>query len=1220
MKICHANRYCLINKPIKFMKKKQVFCSSFLNYRKKALLVMKCLSLFLVLFSFYSFTDLYSQNTKLKINLKEASLIDMIKDIEKQSEFIFIYNDEILPELKKVKGDIQFKNRSIQRVLDRVLDADKLMYSINDRQVILNKKAEYNSPVNVQQNVIKGVVVDNNGVPLGGVNVLKEGTSTGTQTDFDGNYTINAEKGDQLKFSYVGMQTVTITVGDNSTVNVTMLEDTENLDQVVITAFGIKRDKKSLGYAVSKISSEDITIAGVSTNPVAALYGKAAGVGITTSGAGPTGAVDIKIRGAASLAGGNVRPLFVVDGTPIFDEPSNFSQRGYDPLNSFDYGSGINDINAEDIESIEILKGAKASVLYGNLGANGVVLITTKKGRQTRGLGVTLSTQYTFEKPVSFIEFQNQFGSGVNEYDLSFDDDGNRVSNSTRFNFGPRFNGDPIQFFDGSTQPYQAYPDNFIDLFRTGSNEVTTVAVSGGGELGSMRFSYTNQDYQGILPNHYQKKHVFNLGSVTNVSDFTTIEVNQSLNLVKTNNRYPNINGIVAWGINRDYDFNKLLGLYKNDDGSRLNTEDLGLPNSVLNLFNYLWEQQENSDLDERFHYIGSVRGTFNFTDNASLMLSAGLDYTDVDFTTRNPPIRFDPEVTGGRYAYRRNRTMVENYRGIFNYDTNFLDDRLNVFAFIGGEYRRVKRKNIGVSSYGNFAQPDLWSIDNSTGDWPGFNQRGRVRSHGYNSLVEYGLFGSLTFEWDNQLYVEFQGRNDWTSTLPPDNNSFFYPGIGVHWNFTNAFDIPFMEFGKLRASWADVGRGAGSLQPYFTYEAYSSNPLAGSNAVLVNAPGDLFSGTIKPERKREFEIGFDARFFKNSRLETNFSFYTANVYNQIMGLSIPNPSGFPRIRVNAGDVKQWGYELLVKAAIIANEKLRWDVAFTTANQFSEVKDLANGITRYSTGAVGNSLIEYAEVGKPIGELHMFDFLTDGNGNRVVDNSGGYVLDKSDFKAVANSRPDFIGGLTSDLFFKGFNFHVGLDYSFGSTIFSRSNFYLLGNGISEQSLAFRDQANGGLAYYINADGNRIAWQHDQAAPADSSDGLVYHDGVINPGVVNVGDADNPVYVENTTILSAQQYYASYINDLGTDYRPDHLQKNDYLKLREIALSYTIPKKIVNKAGLEKLTFSVTGRNLFYLYKSVPNIDSESLLGSGSFVENSFFPAIQSFGFGLNASF
>ena len=561
----------------------------------------------------------------------------------------------------------------------------------------------------------------------------------------------------------------------------------------------------------------------------------------------------------------------------------------------------------------------------------------------------------------------------------------------------------------------------------------------------------------------------------------------------------------------------------------------------------------------------------------------------------------------------------VKDYRGFLNYEKRFFSDKLNLLAFVGGEYTRNGFTNINVASYGNFDYNNFWTIDNGS-TWPGYSDRGRVRGNSYGSKVMYSGMASATLSWNNDYYLEMQARNDWTSTLAPGNNSYFYPGLAFNWNFTNTFPIDFMQFGKFRMAWADVGRDAPGS--YFAYQSYSVGTLANTQAQVVNGPETLFAGNIKPERKREFEIGFDTRFFEKSRLEANFSFYTNNVYDQIMGVDLSAVTGANSIKINAGNVKNWGYELFVKGVVIENSKMRWEVSATAAVQRSKVIKLYPGITSKTIGSVGSSVVVTAKEGAKYGDINMYDYLSDGKGNRVVDNNGYYVLDKSKMKVFGNITNPVFGGLMSDFSLKGFNLHLGVDYKYGGNLFSYSNYYLLGMGVTKGSLKYRDESHGGLAYYVDKTSSlRVPWTHNQAAPSNSSDGRVYHDGVITPGVVRTGGTDqSPVYAANTKILSASEYYSSYIHDMSQDFQPDNLYKNDYIKLREISISYTLPKKIVNIAAIEKLTVCLNARNLFYFYKSIPNIDSESALGTDSFTENSFFPSVKTYGFGLNVSF
>ena len=429
------------------------------------------------------------------------------------------------------------------------------------------------------QQTVTGTVTGEDGLGIPGVSIVEKGTTNGTISTGEGTFSLNVQSlNATLQFSFIGLKPVEEPLNGRSNISLTMESQTEALDEVVVTALGIKRDKKSLGYAISTIKAEELTIAGNTQNPVLALYGKAAGVGISGSSSGPMGGINIKIRGAAGLeTSSKTRPLFVVDGVPIYDDESSMASRGYDPLNSFDYGSGINDINPEDIESMEILKGAKASVLYGSEGANGVVLITTKKGRHTRGLGVNVNFQKTWEQPHSYINFQNEFGSGVNEYDISTTTlNGQEVRdiNKTRFNFGPRFdNTTPIMFLDSVMRPYQAYPDNFIDLFQTGMTDNVTVAISGGHEKGNMRVAYTSYNYDGLWEEEYQNKDVLSFSGMMQASDFASFEVNSNLYNIKSHNRRPNIGSMVAWGVNRDYPFDAITDMYKNEDGSKFTSE-----------------------------------------------------------------------------------------------------------------------------------------------------------------------------------------------------------------------------------------------------------------------------------------------------------------------------------------------------------------------------------------------------------------------------------------------------------------------------------------------------------------------------------------------------------------------------------------------------------------------------------------------------------------------
>lgn len=1070
------------------------------------------------------------------------------------------------------------------------------------------------SEVNQQSGKVTGIVADDLG-PVAGASVAVKGTSKGTITDSDGKFVLNGvKKGEIIQISFLGYTTQEIAYKGQENLDIKLVEDSQAIDEVVVTALGMKRSHKSLGYALTTIKEDEFTLAGKAANPLTSLYGKAAGVGIQSSAAGPTGGVNIKIRGAASLeSSSKTRPLFVVDGVPIHDQESSMATRGYDPLNSFDYGAGINDINPEDIESMEILKGAKASVLYGSEGANGVVLITTKKGANTRGLGVTASFQYTVEQPVSYIDFQNEFGTGTSVYDELTgklpDGTSMRRLGTSRFNFGPAFDGKPIMDIDGNIINYEAQPDNFMDFFRKGYSDNVNVAIAGGNEMGNMRVSYTNYKYQGILDNFEQKKNILSFSGKMNVSKFATFEINSNIYNIVTQNRYPNIGGLVSYGINRDQPFSTLERLYKDDSGYKRNKEDLTMSSYASNIMDLLWHQRENRNVDDKFHMITSLKGKFDFHKNVFLVLQGGIDYTDIEYNQKARVTQAEPNVVGGKYSRKEERYVVQNYDAMLNFDKNFMKDRLNVLAFFGGGYRSNEDKSINVSTYGDMLYPDWYSLNNE-GSWPGAGDKGKVRGMSRGSDFLYSLYGGVTLSLDERYYVEITGRNDWASTLPAGNNSYFYPGISFNWNFKDQIPIPQLQFGKIRMAWADAGRPASR---YFANNVFSLGQIAETEASIVTPPSALFSGLLKPERKREYEIGMDLRFFDQNRLEFDFSYYTNNVYDQIMSVPLSSTSGYSEIRINAGNVHNYGYEIFLKGTPLVGKDFRWDVSFTAANQYAKVKKLYPGITQKLIGG-GTGYKVVAEVGEPMGELLTYDYKKDEHGNRVVSSNGFYVLDyDAGFKKNSNINPSFIGGFNTSFYYKNFNINLGFDYKFGGALLSMSNYYLIGNGLSKESLPYRDEKHGGLAYYINEQNVKVPCEHNTTAPAGAKDNRVYHDGLILNGVKEDGS-------KNDIILSAYEYYSTFIHDMSADLQPDNIYKNDYIKFREIGISYTIPKRIVEKAKLQKVTLTATARNLFYLYKAIPNIDAESTLGTNSYEEYSFFPSTRSFGIGVSVSF
>jgi len=1063
-----------------------------------------------------------------------------------------------------------------------------------------------------QQGRLTGTVTDEDGAVIG-ASVAVKGTTTGTVTDINGKFTLNnVPRNATIVISYIGYIPQEIKYTGQNNLDIRLEVDATMLQETVVTGYGIARDKKTLGYAVSSIKGDELTLSGITSNPLAAIYGKAAGVGVAASSSGPTGGINIKIRGASHLdSGSNTRPLFVVDGVPIYDTESSMATRGYDPYNSFDYGSGINDINPEDIESMEILKGAKATVLYGSNAANGVVLITTKKGQGTRGLGVQLAYRYEWQEPVNYIDFQNEYGSGTSPDDLKINE--NRIVSSS-YNWGPKFDGSEIEYWDGSKRKYQPYKNNYDDIWSTGGFSNLTIALQGGNEKGNMRLSYTNSDYSGIIENHYQRKHSFSFAGQMNVSKLTKLEVTTNLYKVKTQNRYPNVYGLMSAGINRDYDYQTLADSYINEEGYKnIDVFNSTLPKYQKELAELLWRQKMNRNIDDKTHLISTVSGTFQLHPLFALKTMAGIDFTQTDYTRKEKVTAVEPEIAGGKYRFDTNQNQIFTLNAMLTFDKSFINDRLRITAFAAGEYKGEKGYDIYASTFGPFNNPDWYALNNMH-EWPSFDTRGHVYGHSRYRQSTYSAFGNVTASWDDKYYLEISGRNDWTSILQRGNNSYFYPGISFNWNFDQDINQPWLNYGNLRVSWADVGRPG---TRYFSNNILNMGTIGNSDIPSVEVPNSLFSGVIKPERKRELEFGLDARFFDLQRLQVDFSYYTGNTYDMIMAVPLTPTTGFGSIRINAGKVKHWGYELMLKGAILADKKktYRWDIGVNFANQFSKVESLYPGITEIVTDPGRQGWSIRAKEGERTNQIWATDYLRDDNGNRIVGDDGLYTMNPDEKISLGNSQPDIMGGIFTDFYYKNFNVHVGLDFSYGGRVISMSNYYLLASGTVKETLANRDESKGGLAYYI-ADGKKIKWEHNKATPNGET---LYHDGMILNGVM--WDEESKTYVKNENIGSTQSYWRQLWHDNDNSYlQPDFIYKNNYIKLREISLAYTLPKKISDAIKLQKVTFSLTARNLFYLYKSIKNIDSEGTQGTNTIVEYSNFPTQRSWGFGVNVSF
>lgn len=1090
--------------------------------------------------------------------------------------------------------------------------------------------AKPGTSISQQSGKVAGTVEDEFGL-VAGASVVVKGTTNGSITDMDGKFTLEGVKsGDVIQISFIGYVTQEIKYAGQASLQIKLAEDSQKLDEVVVTALGIKREKKALGYSVSSVKGEELTEAGTPMNAMQALYGKTSGLQLQSTASGPSGGMNIKVRNAISLTeSSSTRPLIVVNGIPIHDE--NTGQSGNSRTGS-DHGTGLNDINPEDIESIEILKGAKAAVLYGSEGANGVMLITTKSGKK-KGLGIDFGVNHAWNTVAYVPELQNEFGTGASPgtsalkeiskdgfYTMTDPVTGKTVESLWRGasgNFGPRMDGRDLLWWDGEYRPYTAKEDNQKDLFRTGGQTNVNFALSNSGDLGSFRLSYNYRDYDAISVGAENQAHSFAFSTDLKANDWVKLSINTNYSNTKDHNAPYSIQDMASYGFPREQDVNLIHDKLRTEEGySFFDKSVTAMAPYTGYLSQYYWSQLVNSNDYDRNHLIQSINMDVTFNDKFSWTSLGGMDWTvakqEVKQLVQRP---LAEESKQGWYEIASRRNMILYAQTAFNYNQTF-NDLWNVSAMVGGAVKSIsdeeQRQWVGET----FAIENWFSLNNTREDFGARSSRNR----GDDLLLS--VYASAQLAYANQVYLEVQARNDWSSILPSANNHYFYPGVSASWIFTETFDIPTLNFGKFRASWADVGRPGpryyGNMS--FSLGSYGGQP----NMNLPNElpPADFAGSTggfpvpnLKPERKREYELGLEGAFLPGNRITVDFSFFHSNTYDQITTLTVPASSGVKQVRMNAGDIAQDGVELSVNTKPIMTKDWTWELGFNLANYSTKVKKLGKGIDRLEMWG-GTGAFIYSLPGGEYGEVYVTPYQRDEQGNRIV-NQGTGVWDydqTNEKKKVGKITPDIIGGVTTSLSYKDFTLSAVFDFQFGATMISQTNMYLLGNGSGKESLKFRDEARGGLPYYVNKNGDRILLDsHDAAVPADSFYPSIMHDGVITPGVTSDGKP-------NEKLITAQQYYNNLYWQAGSELSEDQVYKSDYISLRSLSFSYNLPKSFLRKLHIQNARVNAFANNLCYIYKDIPNVTPESTLGTNSFTEFSGIPGIRSFGLGLNVSF
>ncbi len=1176
--------------------------------------------------------DLRAQSIRevyISLNLKDADITDLFKEVESKTSFNFVYNGKELRKVSKIS--ISTKNVTVADVLEQVSRKAKVSFrQVNNNINVMKTDGDNERSVEVilQGITVTGKVTDEgSGEGLPGVNIVEKGTSNGTVTDIDGKYSITVPESATLTVSYVGYASQEIPVNGQTTIDLELESDLTQLGEVVVSAYGIEKDKRKTGYAISTIESVDINRTAAPTLG-ASLYGKAPGLQIQSTPGGATSGVSLNIRGFASITG-NTQPLIVLNGVPIRSgEFNNSSYWGDQRIR----GNGLNDINPADIEDITILKGASAAALYGSEANNGVVMITTKSGRGTKGIGVDVFTTYTNDRIAYLPRYQNVRGpgypvsladAGQGEDRFIDDGEGNRYLINTSVNYGPEFDGQPVRAWTGEIVPYEASNSSYADLFQDANSFQTNVALSASNENANMRLSYTRQDNQMISFGSKNERNVFNLNSSFKLAEWSKTDIAvQYINQYTKNRPYKVDRMINNFGGMMDR-FEKAEWYFDNYQTSlgyrfRTGTQASATPdeNIIYQPFrsaiaDYVWRVFKHQSFERDNRIIASITETIQFTDNLSLRGRLANDFTSLKI--QNETATRVPLVIGNSGGFSVNQNTLSNLYGdvLLTYDGDITED-LSISAMAGYSARVEEEVYQSSGTNGGLATENYFDLSSSVNQ-PNTSLR-RV------NRVNDAFIGTVSFNFRDYLFVEGTGRRDRFSTMNPNNNSFFYPSVNTGFIFSDLLALPpSVSYGKLRASYGVVGNYPGVYQANVAYTQRTLGAqAAGVSPLYTFIPSGTFGNDlIRPEQKYEFEIGLEARFLRN-RLGFDFAYYNAQIRDQILPLDIAQSTGAGAILTNIGTLRNQGLELALDAQLFNQGDFNWDVMLNLARNTNKVEKLANNSTELiHANYDGNAAQVRSVVGRPMGDIFTHPVATDDDGNMIVQDNGLYQLDGDEWIVSGNAMPDVIGGLINNLSYKGFNLNVVTDFSFGSSIMPTGIYWMISRGLLEESLNGMNAERGGLSYYVDANGKGV-----QTTSATGPNGeTVYDDGILLDGVLAGGEP-------NTNVISQSLYYNATYNWGGPQYGSSryelYVNKNNYIKMRELALSYTLPEFISQRIGARNLSVTVFGRNLFFIYRTIKDIDPEQTTQGTRWFQNinnaGGNPSFRSLGVSLRASF
>jgi TonB-linked SusC/RagA family outer membrane protein len=1000
---------------------------------------------------------------------------------------------------------------------------------------------------------VTGTVTSPDGAGLPGVSVLLKGTSIGTATDAEGKFTLSGSDvpGGTLVFSFIGYATQEIAVQNQTVINVSLKEDVTTLNEVVITALNIEKEKKALSSSIAVVDGAELTQAR-SNNLINGLVGRVAGLNVTSTATGAAGSSRVVIRGNTSISDNN-QPLYIVDGIPI----DNQVRASAGEWGGRDAGDGIQMLNPDEVESITVLKGANAAALYGSRASNGVILITTKQGKKRNGIGIEVNSNLVFEQPLELADWQTEYGHGAQGAPPATPD---AAATGLNLNsWGGRLNGQLVPQFDGVSRPYVAHGDNLKNFYETGTNFTNSLSLNGGSDKVTYNFSMSDLDNKSIVPNSTLRRNTFSLNTTLKPIEKLTVNVSVRYLRERVKNR-PRLSDSPG---NANFTMNLLPNSIDVRTLKESMTDASGGErafNANVYVTNPYWATEVFNQHDERDRVIGSIIAKYNLTKWLYVRGKIGTDQY----------VRTNFEITpfGTRYAQAgeindQSTSKFREFNGEWLVGATKEFGSINVDAFVGGNL--MIQKDQTMKWWGNtFFGPgfyDITNLQNKNNEFKMLEQR--ISS----------VFGSLELSYKRIIYLTATARNDWFSTLSPDNWSILYPSVGASFILSDAVDLPSVfSFAKVFGSYAKVG---GGREPYGSRLAYLYRLPHGASPVadIDDDPNTIPNENLKPYQTTTVEGGLETRLFGN-RVGLELSIYKRTTVDDIISSQISNTTGYKAVLLNVGEVTNNGIELLINASPVKSDNFSWDISFNLANNVSEVVKISEELETFRVATAAGSRRAFVDhiVGKPFGQVMGYEPLRDEVTGEYIITNGGTLQAEPTLTAYGTGVPPLTTGIMNDFRYKGFGLSILIDGKFGGVMYSGTNDFAKYRGAHPETLRGREE------------------------------------GIVEAGITSTG-------APNTTSVSSQTYFqGAHLNITGLE-----VYDADFIKLRQIILSYNLPQRIIAKTPFQAISLSVVGRNLGILMKNVPNVDPESSYNNTNGQGLEFFgaPTVRSYGFNLN---